>query len=217
MSIFNWFGSQKSGKKHARPGRSGAAPDEATRPQPAADAARSKPTGPANAAPVAPPKTERPAQRELLHEVVRDAMLRAGVLGARYKFKVLSLDGRGSPYLILIDLADPLAGGAARLTEIEATMAQTAKQRHAILITAVYWRMSEQVTAGLAPKERARPAPLQEEVAAFKRASASSAPGAAPSAADQIVSAPPPVDFQDTQMMDSEQRPATPRRTHTGI
>lgn len=201
MSIFKWFSKQQPIKNHAQPVASG----QAAPPQPAADITRGKSAGVMNASPAAP-KTERLAQREQLHAVVRDVMLRAGVLGARYKFKILSLDGRGSPFLVLMDMADPLAGDAARLAEIEATLAQSAKQRHEILITAVYWRMSEQVTDGLRPKEQARPAPLQQEVAAFKRALASAAPGAALSASGQIASAPPPGDFQDTQMMDSDQR-----------
>lgn len=94
-------------------------------------------------------KTERLQHREHLYDVVRDSMIRAGVLGASYKFKVLSLDGHGRQFVIMMDLTAPMAGGAARQAEIEAMMAQTAKVRHDILVTAVYWRISEQVTAGL--------------------------------------------------------------------
>lgn len=96
-------------------------------------------------------KTERLQHREHLYDVVRDSMIRAGVLGASYKFKVLSLDGHGRQFVIMMDLTAPMAGGAARQAEIEAMMAQTAKVRHDILVTAVYWRISEQVTAGLSP------------------------------------------------------------------
>lgn len=94
-------------------------------------------------------KTERLQHREHLYDVVRDSMIRAGVLGASYKFKVLSLDGHGRQFVIMMDLTAPMTGGAARQAEIEAMMAQTAKVRHDILVTAVYWRISEQVTAGL--------------------------------------------------------------------
>ena len=45
------------------------------------------------------------ARRELLYAVVRDAMTRAGVLSAGYKFKVLSLDARGRQFLVMVDLA----------------------------------------------------------------------------------------------------------------
>ncbi|MEY4882175.1 MAG: hypothetical protein RIS34_29 [Pseudomonadota bacterium] len=129
-------------------------------------------------------KTERLERRELLYGVVRESMNRAGVLSASYKFKVLSLDPRGRQYLIMMDLANRFAGDAGRLAEIEALIAQHAKTRHDILVTAVYWRINEHVTAGLT---QARPSavaqvtpqrlpasayePLRpEEVAAFKKA-----------------------------------------------
>ncbi len=115
-------------------------------------------------------------------------MTRVGILSSSYKFKVLSLDSRGSQYLIMMDLARLLAGEAERLSEIEALIAQSAKSRHDILVTSLYWRVSEQVTAGLTQKPNpisgggsgnppvATPAspqyePLNEdEVAAFKQA-----------------------------------------------
>jgi hypothetical protein len=162
-------------------------------------------------------KTERLERRELLYRVVRDSMTRAGVLAASYKFKVLSLDVRGREYLVMMDLATQSAGDASRLAEIEALMAQAAKMRHDILVTAVYWRLNEHVTAGLSqspsvpvphpPKKEAplqatrQPAspvasvqqapqhePLQQdEVAAFKRALASATPAAPLSAPGRIV------------------------------
>ena len=45
------------------------------------------------------------ARRELLYAVVREAMVRAGVLSSSYKFKVLSLDPRGRQFLVMVDLA----------------------------------------------------------------------------------------------------------------
>ena len=76
-------------------------------------------------------------------------MTRVGILSSSYKFKVLSLDSRGSQYLIMMDLARLLAGEAERLSEIEALIAQSAKSRHDILVTSLYWRVSELVTVGL--------------------------------------------------------------------
>ena len=64
-------------------------------------------------------------RRELLYTVVRDAMVRAGVLSASYKFKVLSLDQRGRQFLVMMDLAREYGGETARLSEIEALIAQT--------------------------------------------------------------------------------------------
>lgn len=199
MSILKWFSSQQATKKRANFERSGGAQAEATRSRILAT------TGPDRPAPLphaANFKTDRLPHREHLYEVVRDAMLRAGVLAARYKFKVLSLDGRGSPFLIMIDLADPLAGVGARLAEIEATMAQTAKLRHDILITGVYWRMSEPVTAGL-PPAHAAPTPNKaapEPALSYPLAGAGTPPKVRPRHRT------PPVDFEDPQMMDSDER-----------
>ena len=55
--------------------------------------------------PAAARKNERAERRELLYTTVRDAMVRAGVLSAGYKFKVLSLDQRGAQFLVMMDLA----------------------------------------------------------------------------------------------------------------
>ncbi len=137
----------------------------------------------------------------MLYSVVREAMIKAGVLSSTYKFKVLSLDSRGRQYLIMMDMARQYAGETSRLAEIEGLIAQHAKARHDILVTAVYWRINEHVTAGLSrvsatphvpvplvkkPTEAIAPVsapapkpgyePLHpEEVEAFKQALASSA------------------------------------------
>ena len=185
MSLFQWFvrkpvtrvaaGQQSSGLAHIDatvPFRAGGAPH------------RSNDTSAIHAA---NRKTERLERRELLYTVVRDAMTRAGVLSASYKFKVLSLDSRGRQYLIMMDLARKDAGAPDRLAEIEGVIAQNAKTRHDILVTAVYWRLHEHVTAGLSrtavtPAEAAQAAPPPkprfeplhaDEVAAFKQAIAS--------------------------------------------
>jgi len=95
---------------------------------------------------------ERIERRELLYIVVRDAMVRAGILSASYKFKVLSLDPKGRQFLIMMDLAREYGGETARLSEIEALIAQTAKTRYDITVTAVYWRINDHVAVGLPQK-----------------------------------------------------------------
>ena len=97
-------------------------------------------------------KNERMERRELLYTVVRDAMVRAGVLSASYKFKVLSLDQRGRQFLVMMDLAREYGGETVRLSEIEALVAQTAKARYDILVTAVYWRINDHVAVGIPQK-----------------------------------------------------------------
>ena len=59
------------------------------------------------------------ARRELLYGVVREAMVRAGVLSSSYKFKVLSLDARGRQFLVMVDLSHGAGGETGRLAEIE--------------------------------------------------------------------------------------------------
>jgi hypothetical protein len=143
MSFFSWlFPAQKPAK--ALPESSGLSRMEATRPvarNPGKDASGNN-AQPANR------KGERMARRELLYTVVRDAMMRAGVLSASYKFKVLSLDGRGRQFLVMVDLARNSGAETSRLAEIEALIAQGAKARYDIIVTAVYWRMNEHVAVG---------------------------------------------------------------------
>ena len=115
-------------------------------------------------------KNERMERRELLYTVVRDAMVRAGVLSASYKFKVLSLDQRGRQFLVMMDLAREYGGETVRLSEIEALIAQTAKTRYDILVTAVYWRINDHVAVGI-PQKGVAPhgASLQAAPAAARR------------------------------------------------
>lgn len=128
-------------------------------------------------------KAERFEHRELLYSVVRDVMIRAEVLAANYRFKVLSLDGRGWQFLIMIDLANQLAGESTKWTEIETQIAQLAKQRHGISVTAVYWRLNEHLGVAAAEqhaqalpasKELGQPTPMpaQEPVASAERSGA---------------------------------------------
>src|SRR5438105_11544561 len=120
MSLFSWlFPANKPAKAHAV--SSGLSRMEPTRPAHRPPPGREHPAG--NAQP-ANRKGERMARRELLYVVVREAMVRAGVLSASYKFKVLSLDGRGRQFLVMIDLARDYGAETSRLAEIEALIAQ---------------------------------------------------------------------------------------------
>lgn len=234
MSIFDWFTSTKPAKTTVAPESASLGHAAATAPLLPSDRLRGK-LAPASVGHAANRKTERHERRELLYKVVRDSMIRAGVLVASYKFKVLSLDAHGRQYLIMMDLSHRVAGDTACLAEIEAMMIQAAKGRHDILVSAVYWRVNEHATADLSrsqsvqvpqlpkkaqelqashPPIRPAPAyePLQEdEVAAFKRALASAAPATAELVAGHIVTSgrrnpAPPVEFEDTLMMPSDER-----------
>ncbi|MES2583587.1 MAG: hypothetical protein V4627_12785 [Pseudomonadota bacterium] len=204
MSLLNWFAKKPPAGSSMPIESSGLGHVDATVPFSSSGKPRGRvPTTPPGSA--ANRKGERLERREMLYAVVREAMIRAGVLSSTYKFKVLSLDSRGRQYLIMMDMARQYAGETARLAEIEGLIAQHAKTRHDILVTAVYWRINEHVTAGLSrvaaptvvpirPAVASKPAvpntaaatpakpayePLHpEEVAAFKNALASvAAPG----------------------------------------
>ncbi|RYG14742.1 MAG: hypothetical protein EON92_00865 [Burkholderiales bacterium] len=205
MSLLSWFSARKPAKS-VPPESSGLSRMEATRPVNSLKNGAAKPA-PGGSEHAANRKTERMARRELLYSVVRESMVRAGVLSQSYKFKVLSLDQRGRQFLVMMDLASEFGGETHRLAEIEVMIAQSAKARYDILVTAVYWRMNEHVAVGVptarasgpmplesqpaplsVPSHRAVPAarfePIQaDEVEAFKRALAAGLPGAATVAA----------------------------------
>ena len=214
-SMFNWF-AKKQPVVTTEPERSSLGFSDETVPMMPSDRIRLKRA----AVPVTPSvsqKNERLERRELLYKVVHDSMIRAGVLATSYKFKVLSLDTHGLQYLIMMDMADQSVADTRRLAEIETIMAQAAKARYDILVTAVYWRVNEQITTGLSRAQAVsvtrppmhspaagsiKPAtsskqvnkqgegfePLQqEEVDAFKRALASATPHAEPMKPGQTV------------------------------
>lgn len=102
-------------------------------------------------------KSQRLERRELLYAVVRESMARVGMLSSSYKYKVLSLDSRGSQYLIMMDLPREMAEHIGQLAEIEDIVTQNARQRHHIEVTAVYWRINglAKVATGVLRKPRA--------------------------------------------------------------
>jgi hypothetical protein len=161
MSFLSWLSPKKKPARAAStgPASSGLSRMESTKPFSASRQASAE----ANAKP-ANRKNERMARRELLYNVVREAMVRAGVLSSSYKFKVLSLDPRGRQFLVMVDLAQGAGAETVRLAEIEAAIAQQAKARYDILVSAVYWRSADHVAVGdptQRPVSISRPAPLE--------------------------------------------------------
>jgi hypothetical protein len=104
-------------------------------------------------------RTERNAKRELLFQVVRESMVRVGVLSSAFKFKVLSLDQRGRSFLVMIELSADFSGEVEKLAEIETMIAQTAKHRFEIVVQAVYWRYFN-ASASSTVSSASAPAPL---------------------------------------------------------
>jgi hypothetical protein len=165
MSLFSWLTSARKPAKTPADSvvSSGLSRMESTKPYPGRPGAEAGNGRPANR------KSERMARRELLYGVVRDCMSKAGVISASYKFKVLSLDSRGRQFLIMVDLAREYGNETSGLAETEAMIAQSAKQRYDILVSAVYWRMNEHVAVGINTGRAAlkpsasRPAPLEAQ------------------------------------------------------
>lgn len=217
MSLFSWF-SRKPAPPKPRPAAepSGLLNADATVPLHPGRSGKPlvEPPPPEHAA---NRKNERMERRELLYTVVRDAMVRAGVLSASYKFKVLSLDQRGRQFLVMMDLAREYGGETVRLSEIEALIAQTAKTRYDILVTAVYWRINDHVAVGIpqkgvAPQGAALPVPPAPVAAAPLRKPPVAAPAPVVAPANPIfpiASAPAPAPTAAPAAA-APQRPAPP-------
>lgn len=141
--MFNWFsGRKRQQEQHSVMPSSGLSRLDSTKPFNQARNGSGGSAQPANR------KQERLERRELLYAVVREAMVRASVLSSNYKFKVLSLDQRGRQFLVMVDLAQGASSDTRRLAEIEAMIAQSAKSRYDILVSAVYWRANDHVAIG---------------------------------------------------------------------
>jgi hypothetical protein len=123
---------------------------------------------------------ERSSRREQLYAVVRESMIRAGVLTSAYRFKVLSLDGAGRQFLVMIDLTG-VELPVARQAEIEAALAQAAQARHGLQVQSVYWRHAATQGAAQAqpPQVPQTPAALMEARRAARAAAAAAAAGKA--------------------------------------
>jgi hypothetical protein len=142
MSWLNWFSRDKKKPHSASGGASfvsaAGSHSDVKRTGPSRDAAQ--PAAQASAQRLEQRRTERNAKRELLFQVVRESMVRVGVLSSAFRFKVLSLDQRGRSFLVMIELSSEFSGEAEKLAEIESLIAQTARHRFDIMVQAVYWR-----------------------------------------------------------------------------
>ena len=90
---------------------------------------------------ISPRRGRRILRREQLFSVVRESMIRGGVLSSSYDFKVLTLDANGDGFLVLIELALPAeVMPDAYLLEIERWIQASAQSRHDMKVGSVYWR-----------------------------------------------------------------------------
>lgn len=87
-------------------------------------------------------RQRRNARRESLYSIVRETMIRVGVLSSAYKFKVLTLDPDGISHLILVEIQaaaiKPVAGGQSAL---ERELQQTSRDQAQLRVVSVYWRL----------------------------------------------------------------------------
>jgi hypothetical protein len=90
---------------------------------------------------ISPRRGRRILRREQLFSVVRESLIRGGVLSTSYEFKVLTLDANGDSFLVLIDLALPAEVMPDEyLLEIERWVQMSALARHDMRVPSVYWR-----------------------------------------------------------------------------
>lgn len=90
---------------------------------------------------ISPRRGRRILRREQLFGIVRESMIRGGVLSASYEFKVLALDANADKFLVLVELALPAeAMPDDYLLEIERWVQLSARSRHAMEVPAIYWR-----------------------------------------------------------------------------
>lgn len=227
MSIFGWFkrtpqtprGQETShrGGANAGGGRNSGDPKDGSGNTPDDVAARRK--------------SERARLRDLLYNVVRESMVRVGVLSSSFKFKVLATDPRGRKFIVMMDLSREFGSEISQLAEIEALICQSAKARHNIVVSSVYWRaenaQAEHKSSSAPTGEKYRatvpaaavetPTPtipglpkskfepvMADEITALKRALATGGAGAPVAATRAANNAALLTGFENTEIIESE-------------
>lgn len=119
---------------------------------------------------VSPVRAQRQEDRENIYLVVRECMTQAGILSARYRFKVLSMGSKNVEYVVMVDLPKESLIDSVKLKKIEGLICSNTLHRFGIHVTAVYWRVLE-VEAPNESKKVIRLEPLMnDEITAFQRA-----------------------------------------------
>jgi hypothetical protein len=86
----------------------------------------------------------RGQRREQLFSVVRENMVRAGVLSSAYKFKALTLDRQGSSFILMFDIDSNATDSRPEALRALEHSLQTLVQEHiGVTVKAVYWRARE--------------------------------------------------------------------------
>jgi len=171
-------------------------------------------------------RQQRSTRREMLFSLVRENMIRLGVLSSHYKFKVLTLDPAGDQFIVMMDwqAGASLAGPQFERECEKSLQSLLEERRQAYKVKAVYWRGAPATAAdavparapvarpaaaaGTPPPRREPPAPLpieqvsDDELKALQAAlrQAGGAPAAAPAPAARGTRRPPleTPDFEPT-------------------
>jgi hypothetical protein len=144
-------------------------------------------------------KSERAAQRELIYPIVREAMVRAGILSTRYKFKVLSADTVAREFLVMVDMAPEFMDDMARLGEIESLIEKNARARHGLEVKSTYWRVNHDV-APVQHSTGAPARPVRQGESAVAQRPRSPAPATAPANYAMLTG------YENTQLMDADDK-----------
>lgn len=219
MSIFNLF---------SRHPQTPAAPEEKNRPPVSSKKSSQEPEPDQRS----DHSKARHLRRDQVFVAIREAMTRTGILSTNYKFKVLSEDPQGNDFMVMMTLNVMTGEPLPALGEMETAIMESALVRFQIIVSAVYWRMTEiapvakfvpppvAAAAVRAAAQAAQPAPAakppksqsphetieEDEVLAFQQALVAASAQSSPAPKEK---APPrrrsnqPKDFQDTEMVDS--------------
>jgi hypothetical protein len=93
---------------------------------------------------------QRKAYREeMLYHAIREAFLSMELISSMYKFKVIPVDVRHHRFIAMVDVAKSFVSGSGAKTksfaDLEKRLRIYAYGRLGILVTGVYWRVSEAI------------------------------------------------------------------------
>jgi hypothetical protein len=113
----------------------------------------------------------RAYRQEMLYQSIRESFLSLEVVSSMYKFKVMPVDVRHHRFIAMIDVAKSFVSGVESRTrsfaDVERGMRLNTYNRYGILITGVYWRVSDTVSE-FEPQPRATDATKDAAAAAMQ-------------------------------------------------
>jgi hypothetical protein len=90
-------------------------------------------------------------RQEMLYRGIREAFLSLDAVSSMYKLKVFPIDDRHHRFVAMIDIAKSFISGteskARSFSDLEKWLRRYNYDRYGVLVTGVYWRISESVKA----------------------------------------------------------------------